>query len=320
VYHPRPVPFKDRSAGLIVFGSLELLMGGCCGLMSPLMFANVFLLRALPEGQAPPTSTGLLIGAGLVYAGLGAFLITMGIGSIRARRWARTLTLITSWMWLICGVLGFGMMVTILPDLEAQIRAGAGTSSSVPTVVMWVLGAFLVVIYVLLPLAFVLFYRSPHVKATCEERDPSVPWTDRCPAPLLAISLLCAAYALFMVLNPLAYPVFFFVMLQGLPAVAVGFGLGAAFGFAAVELYRQRWRGWWVGFGAASLFGVANAIGFWNIDAVAFYQAMGYGQAMAEQAAPMLASMRWFMAAWVPIWIGSFLWVRRYLPARPAPA
>ena len=312
------MPFKDRSAGLIVFGSLELLMGGCCGLMAPLMVANVFLLRSLPEGQAPPMNMGAMVWTALFYAALGAFFITMGIGSIRARRWARTLMLITSWTELACGVPAFVMMMTILPDMMAQMRAGSG--SSIPGA-MWVVGAFLLFIYVLLPLAFVLFYRSPHVKATCEDRDPNIPWTDRCPAPLLAASLLCAAYAACMLAVGLAFPVIpFFVMLQGPPAIAVSLLLAAAYGFAAVELYRGRQRGWWVGFGTAAVLGIASAVGFWNIDAVAFYEGMGYGRALAEQAAPMFASLRWFVAVWMPLWVGFLLWVKRYLPARPAPA
>ena len=37
------------------------------------------------------------------------------------------------------------------------------------------------VIYIVIPGVAVLFYRSPHVKHTCEVRDPVERWTDRCP-------------------------------------------------------------------------------------------------------------------------------------------
>ena len=42
-------------------------------------------------------------------------------------------------------------------------------------------------VFVLLPIAWVLFYRSRHVQATCEARDPVARWTDACPLPVLAL-------------------------------------------------------------------------------------------------------------------------------------
>jgi len=42
-------------------------------------------------------------------------------------------------------------------------------------------------IYVLLPGAFLLFYRSPSVAETCQARDPSPQWTDGCPPRLLTL-------------------------------------------------------------------------------------------------------------------------------------
>src|SRR4029079_15914317 len=48
------------------------------------------------------------------------------------------------------------------------------------------------VIYIVIPGIAVLFYRSPHVKHTCDVRDPVARWTDRCPLPVLALCLLQA--------------------------------------------------------------------------------------------------------------------------------
>jgi hypothetical protein len=45
------------------------------------------------------------------------------------------------------------------------------------------------VVFVLLPAIWTYFYRSPHVKATCEARDPVARWTDACPLPVLGFCL-----------------------------------------------------------------------------------------------------------------------------------
>src|SRR5438034_406184 len=64
---------------------------------------------------------------------------------------------------------------------------------------------FFGVIYVILPGAWVLFYRSRHVKATCESYDPMVRWTDHCPLPVLAVSLWLTFSALMMLVMAVVY-------------------------------------------------------------------------------------------------------------------
>lgn len=103
---PASAPYKDRYGGLVAFGILELLLGACCSLMLPLTLVNVFLSRRLP-GAAGAAGNAATAGFGLlVYGGLAVFFVTIGIGSLRARRWARTLMLVAAWMWLVSGLLG----------------------------------------------------------------------------------------------------------------------------------------------------------------------------------------------------------------------
>ena len=45
----------------------------------------------------------------VLYFVLAVALVWLGVGSIRARRWAWTLTVVLSWMWLIMGVVGFAV-------------------------------------------------------------------------------------------------------------------------------------------------------------------------------------------------------------------
>jgi hypothetical protein len=165
---------------------------------------------------------------------------------------------------------------------------------------------------VLLPGAFVLFYRSPHVKATCERRDPSVPWTDRCPAPVLAAALLSGATSLGCLLAALGYRVFlFFGLRTGGPALLAGLLLAALYAASAVLLYRQHPLGLRLAAATAALVSASGAWSVAGLDPAALYQAIGYSREWAERMAPAEAGVRALVLAGGPIWLGFLWWVRR---------
>src|SRR5262245_30839440 len=83
-----PPSVRDRTAGLVVFGIFELVLGSCCSLMFPFTLLGLLAGLSVPASQPPPPLGALVLSSSL-YGGLGAFFITMGVGSIRARRWAR---------------------------------------------------------------------------------------------------------------------------------------------------------------------------------------------------------------------------------------
>jgi hypothetical protein len=92
--------------------------------------------------------------------------------------------------------------------------------------VMLTTTVFLGFIYVVLPGAFVLFYRSRHVAATCRARDPGPSWIDECPPHILSLVLIFGLGAVSVLMTPAygyALPVFS-VVLTGL-AGAVGWAL-----------------------------------------------------------------------------------------------
>src|SRR5262249_54147980 len=151
---------------------------------------SLVLQERLPPPAPPPPRPGAVVGAAIVYAAVAVFFVAVGIGSIRGRRWARTLMIVVSWLWLAAGVLWLGVWAARFPGFGLQLQQEAGRAGeTLGRVVTWSTAALFVVLDVVLPAAFVLFYGSPHVKATCERRDPNVPWTDRCPAPVLAAAL-----------------------------------------------------------------------------------------------------------------------------------
>jgi hypothetical protein len=110
---PTPPAYKNRSGGLIVFGVLTILLGALSGLMVPLMLLGQAINARNPN--SPPTSLAMLLPVLLMYGGLAVALIWLGIGSIKARRWARALLLIFAWSWLVMGVITVAVMTVVFP-------------------------------------------------------------------------------------------------------------------------------------------------------------------------------------------------------------
>lgn len=123
-----PVPYKDRSTGLIIFGILTILLGALAGLMVLLMLLGQAMTPRTENGQ-PPFSQILFVVA--LYGALAIALIWLGIGSIMARRWARALLLIFSWSWLIMGIFVLILMAILMPRVlsQANVVSSNGTTS-----------------------------------------------------------------------------------------------------------------------------------------------------------------------------------------------
>jgi hypothetical protein len=312
--------FKDRSKALVFFGVIELLLGTCCSLMIPLSVLNlVFQARHPPPAPPLPPASAIIVAA-FFYAAVAVFFIAVGIGSIRARRWARTLMMVVSWIWLVSGLVGLAFWTATFPAFQQQLReAGGRAGETLTTVIGWLTAALLVILYVFLPATFAFFYRSPHVKATVERRDKTVPWTDRVPAPVLAAALLTGFTGVVLLVGALAYEVLpLFGVWTGLPAVLGGLALAALYGLASVELYRLRSRGFWMTVGLAIVMSISGAYTFFVLDPVALYEAMGYSREWAERMAPMGIALRSCVLAVGPIWLAFLLWTRRFLTAAQA--
>jgi len=185
-----PEQFKDRSAGLAVFGVIEIAIGLFCALLIPLVLAVVLAAPSV-AGFTADLDARTLVPSLAVYGLAAVAFIWLGVGSIRARRWAAAVMLALSWLWLITGAVAMVSLWLLMPRLQdlaglAELPGGAMTVALVTTSLL------LGFIYVLLPLAFVLFYRSPHCAATCRARDPGPSWVDGCPSPIVS---LVAVYA-----------------------------------------------------------------------------------------------------------------------------
>ena len=120
-----------------------------------------------------------------------------------------------------------------------------------------------------LPGIWMLFYRSKNVKMTCEVRDPVPRWTDRCPLPVLAVSLWAAVGTVAMLLFPIFYGgvlPFFGIFLSGISGSAVWLVIAVLWGYSARALYRLERSGWWILLAGTCLFSLSGFITYWRHD------------------------------------------------------
>ncbi len=319
-----PLPaYKNRSTGLIIFGILTLLLGCLAGLFVLLMLFGQMMAAKAPN--APPVNHAAMLPGMAFYGLLAVALVWLGIGSIKARRWARALLLIFSWSWLIMGI----CMTAVMPFFMAKVMANlppnakTGPSAMPPgAIIGMVIGMtiFFLGFFVLVPAVWTFFYNSRHVKATCEARDPVTRWTDACPLPVLAFCLwtwLAVPMMLLMSLTGLAVMPCFGMFVSGLPGALFCLMVAAIWGTAGWWLYRLEMRGWWLILVAMVLFMVSALLTYAHHDIIEMYQLMGYPQAQIDQIQKVGLftgnRMGWFTALCSLPFLGYLLFIKKYL-------
>jgi hypothetical protein len=319
---PTAADFKDRRAGLIIFGILVILLGCMCALLLPLMLVGQAFTAKQTGGAA---NYRMIIPGLLIYGGMAVAFIWMGIGSILCRRWARALLLTLSWCWLVVGVISMVFMAFLLPQILA---VSVPDAQKIPEAARWIMAATMAgtlgCIYFVVPGSLVLFYQSRHVKATCEARDPVRRWTDACPLPVLAVSLMLAFSALSMLSMPLAYNSvlpFFGTLISGPPATMVCLGIMVLMMWTARGIYRLEPAAWWVMIAFFAVMTVSGALTIARMDLIEMYRQMGFPPdqiAMMEKLTFLRdrSAMGWMMLSAVPFY-GYLILVKRYF-RRPA--
>ena len=324
-----PPAYKNRRTGLIVFGIALIALGALCLLFVPLMVLGQ-LMAAKTTGQS---NLRMVLPSLLMYGGLGVLFVTLGIGSVKGRRWARAVTLVFSWAWLATGVISIVMFIWIGPAFLSSISEAQGEPlpPAARTFMMLFAVGLLGVFFVLIPGSLVLFYGSSHVKATVEATDPQPRWTDTCPLPVLAVSLLAAFGAVTLLTMPVAYngtiPLFG-AILSGIPGSFIWLVLAALLGYAAWSLYHLRAAGWWIVLAVLVVFTISNAITFSRVDLMDLYRTMGYPEDQLELLERMNIFTSTQIVAWSVFWaiplISYLLFIRKYfrreIPAQPASA
>ena len=322
----KPLDFKDRSTGLAIFGTLQLAMGGLAALMVPLM-----LLSLAVSPQSGGTSAAQMIPAAVAYSFVAVAFATLGVGSIRARRWARALTLVLAWMWLAVGIISLVSMILFIPNmtnmLSTQKQASTPMMMNAVFVMMIIMMTF---IYVVVPGVFIIFYGRYDVKATCEWRDPQIRWTDRCPLPVLSLSLMLG-FAATSVLWSAGYGFvapFFGIILKGVAGAILFMGISLLFGYLAWATYKQKIAAWWTTLGTFLLLGLSTIISFSAISLMDLYREMGFPKDqldMMERSGAFGMNLPLMMGINLLVFVGYLFWVRGYFdvavdPPSPPPS
>ncbi len=313
--------FKDRSGGLLLFGILLVAIGGLCAI-----FALLAILGQSvgPEPTGNPAGNGSLAPMVLMYAGLAALFITLGVGSIMARRWARTLTLIVAWAWLVAGICSVAFAAYLLPRLlTAPPPGGQEVPAGILQIITAVTVVMISVFFVLVPGLLVLFYRSRHVKATCEARDQVERWTDACPPDVLGLSLGLGLSSAWMALTPLfVTPVvpLFGTFIAGAPAGGAMLAFAAVWAYCTWATYRMRPDGWWLALVTIVVAMASAMVTFVRRDPLEMYRLAGYPEAQIAQMRQLgFLSDAWLLATAAAsslLAVGYLLWVRKYFRRR----
>jgi len=320
-------PYKDKKTGLLVFGIFEILLGAFFVLLLLVTVLGQLALAHRPE-MADTVDRRSLWPTAIMMGGLAGVFIWLGIGSIKYRRWARALSLCLGWLGLMVGVISCVALVWTLPGIDAAMRQtsqrqGREMPAAILMITKIVMVVFTFLFYVVIPGALVLFYRSRHVKMTCEALDPVSRWTDHCPLPVLAMVLLQAFGAVSMLtMLPVygrAFP-FFGVILKGLPATAM-YLLFAAFSiYAARGFYRLQLKAFWAYFMVVVIFAISGVITLSHGNLMALYQAIDLPKAQLQQIDQMpfmhSQSLMWMGATGGLLYAGFLFWLKRYfMPA-----
>jgi hypothetical protein len=242
----------------------------------------------------------------------------MGIGSVVARRWARALILVSSWLWLICGALGFVFMMRVIPNMFNKMGENSQIPAAVEIAVICVMIAFMAVFYVIIPGLLVLFYSGRNVKATVEYRDPQIRWTDKCPLPVLAISFISAGWAISMFCVAIynwTIP-FFGSLLSGTQGAIVILVLTLLLVYMAYGTYKLDIKAWWCALLIIIGWSLSTIITFSRVGIQAYYDKMGFSaqqlESMKQYGTIFGSNMVLFTSFWAIAVIVYLIYIRRY--------
>ncbi len=313
--------YPDRSTGLMLFGIVQVLLGCICWLIGLMMVALPLLGPTAKAPQGPAMNTQMMIPGMVIYLLLAVAFVWLGIGSLRARRWAWTLTIVLSWMWLVMGVVMFVSFVFLAgPMMRASMEQQTKMPPQALMMMQVISGAFTACIYILLPALFLLFYHRASVRATCQRRDPKIPWTDRCPMPVLVLSITMALSVVLMS-SVVAYGCvmpLFGVFISGAVGAVVVLLMALVMAYLAWGTYRLQMAAWW-GTLLVWIAGTVNmAITSSRAGLMEMYEKMGMPAAQLEmmrKSGVVETMSHW--GPWIGIlggiaWLGYLLYVRRY--------
>jgi len=228
--------FVDRSDWIRFFGVIELLIGFLALGIIFLFFIVNFLLT---KGTLQPKLQIFILFYNLIFFGLSsAIFITCGIGSLMIKKWARAVMLVLFCLWLIIGILAY---VSLLM-LQGKYFLSGGVSPETFYITTMII---LLIIYIVIPAIFVIFYTRRNVRKTFEYYNPGLSWTDKTPLPVLGLSLFFIFVSLGYISNSfLKILGFFGMLLTGPVALYASLCFAVIYIVLAFGLYKLKMAAW----------------------------------------------------------------------------
>lgn len=224
MHHPQDeataMGYKDRRHLLAGIGALLFLAGVALALLAPAEIYTFYLFsvggRFHYEGFGFGSFMFGNIAAQIMgYYLMAVLLIPLGLGHLRLRRWARTLSLVLLYAWLVVGV---PMIILFLLVLLA--------SKELPPFASWMAILVLTLSYPIVPLLLIRFYQSRDVTDTFNSRDSGEHGWEGRPLVALVLGFLLSLIAIVLHIPMFfrgLYPLFgtFLVDLEGILALAL---------------------------------------------------------------------------------------------------
>ncbi|MCF6286776.1 MAG: hypothetical protein L3K26_16530, partial [Candidatus Hydrogenedentes bacterium] len=155
---------------------------------------------------------------------------------------------------------------------------------------------------------------------TCDTRNPAPSWTDVCPLPVLAQTLVFGSSALsvlFMGYYNWAFP-FFGVILDGAVGAVLVLLVGAVSAGLAWARYKLKPAAWWASMVFVILWGLSTLITFSRVSIIDFYEKMDFPEQQLEMMRKLYEDqnidtiMLYSMLFWLIAMLGFSVFNRRY--------
>ena len=206
----------------------------------------------------------------------------------------------------------------MMPNILSNVAAGGQMPQNVMMATQIVMTIFMFIIYIFFPCILIMFYAGKNVKATVETRNPKPSWTDRCPLPVLALTLLFAG-SILSVIQMASYnflAAFFGVLLTGAEGAAVLAVVTVLLIYIAVGIYKLKMHAWWTALLVVVAGAVSNVMTFSRISIFDFYRKMGFPEQQIEMIRETgianILGMKWYTLSWSVVFVIYLLLVRKY--------
>lgn len=272
-------PTKDRSVGLVICGTLEIVLGILSFSLAMLLLVVV---SAAGLGGMKPCHFWMALSTMFYLTG---WFVVMGLGSMKARRWARSLVLVGAWVTIFFGTLVLALMLYILPEIHTLLTDLELIPPMVAMAALYFSILVLIILQVAFPLLAIAFYSLRGVQGTCERRNPNSCWTDRYSLPLLAMGFISVLGSLTIVFGVTTnFVVFFFGdVVVGKSGFLVQLVVSAGFFYVGWGAFTQKMHAWWGAYALVLLMSSSMMLTFSEMDMEMLYMYMGYSEEQVSQ-------------------------------------